>query len=394
MADLAEQVLVGWVPPPELEQVTVDAVALVLVHLGFMRPDGVADLTATLARLPEARAPWSRIAKAMFVDAGSSDNRLPAVLSLTADPDRRTAAMAWQWAAILAENQGELAESEEYLLRALDQVGEDTTVWEIASLNTQAATQALNRGDHAGAERYARTAIPLLEQLHSQEDAASLRAGLALAAVRRGRFEDAEALLDEIGELRPTDMTADLVTSQVRAEVALVRGDVAAGLAAFDRCLEVTRGWGFAGVSTNGLEPWTLVALATDLAAHARFAESDEQRERGARLAEETRALLGRFADVGDAAVDFPVTGMALIALGQWLLCRERPADPEPAVRLVALADRFGYNRWFPSMSWEQARAMAEAAAPGRLDAVLAEYGERKGRELRAESERVIAAVS
>jgi len=36
---------------------------------------------------------------------------------------------------------------------------------------------------------------------------------------------------------------------------------------------------------------------------------------------------------------------------------------------------------------------LADAAAPGRLTAVLEEYGDRRGRELRPEAERVLAAV-
>ena len=184
MADLAEQVLVSWVPPPELEQVTVDAVALLLVHLGFMRPDGVADLDRHPEPAPAAppAVEPDRPRDVRGRRARPSDRRA-AVLALGEDPDRRTAAMAWQWAAILAENEGAIEESEEYLARALAMVGEDTTAWEIASLNTQAATQALNSDDHERAERHARTAIPLLESLHANEDAASMRAGLALSAV-------------------------------------------------------------------------------------------------------------------------------------------------------------------------------------------------------------------
>jgi hypothetical protein len=175
--------------------------------------------------------------------------------------------------------------------------------------------------------------------------------------------------------------------------VQLLRGDVAGGLAAFDRCLEMTRGWGFAEVSTNGLEPWTLIALATDLAVHARFGETEAARARGEELADETRTLLSRFATVPDASVDYPVTGMAFAALGQWLVHREEPADPEPAIRLIALAHQFGYNRWFPSMTWGPLVEMSDTAAPGRLAAVLEEYDGRQGRELRAEAERVLASV-
>ena len=92
-----------------------------------------------------------------------------------------------------------------------------------------------------------------------------------------------------------------------------------------------------------------------------------------------------------DCAVDYPVTGMAAHPLAQWLLRHEADRDPEPAVRLLALAERFGYNRWFPAMAWEPVATMAEGAAPGLLDAVLEEYGDRKGRELRPEAERVLA---
>jgi predicted ATPase/tetratricopeptide (TPR) repeat protein/DNA-binding SARP family transcriptional activator len=394
MADLAERVLVDWEPPPELEQVTVEAVAVLLVHLGFMRPEGVDALTETLRRLPVPTRPWSRVARAMFADAPTSADRRKAVLSLTGDPDRRTAAMAWQWASLLAENEGALAESAEYLDRALAMVDDETTVWEVATLNTQAATQALNTGDHDRASRHAATAIPLLERIHAQDDATSMRAALALSAVRRGELDAAERLLDEIGEVSPGDMTADLATSQVRAEVLLLRGDVDGGLAAFDRCLDVTRGWSFFDAATNGLEPWTLIALATDLAAHTRFARSGSRLARGAVLAEDTRRLLARFPAVPDAAIDYPVTGMALAALGQWILRRETPADPEPGVRLLALAHGFGYNRWFPAMSWGPLAAIADAAAPGRLDAVLREYDGRLGRELRPELERVLASAS
>src|SRR5262249_29402397 len=182
-------------------------------------------------------------------------------------------------------------------------------------------TMALNTDDHARAERHARTAIPILEQLHADEEAASMRAGLALAALRRGDLEAAERLLGEIGEVSAGDRTAELVIFQVRAELILLRGDVDGGLRAFDRCLETARGWGFFDTSTNRLEPWTLISLATDLAAHARYADSPAHLARGAELASETAALLSQFSKVPDVAVDYPVTGMALAALGQWMLC-------------------------------------------------------------------------
>ncbi len=395
MADLAERVLVDWEPTPELTEVTVDAVALVLVHLGFLRADGVDELIDVMRRLPEPTQPWSRVARAMFLEAGDPADRGKAVLTLTTDPDRRTEAMAWQWAAILAENGGEIQQTREYLERALALVDEETTTWEVATLNTQAAMQALQVGDHDRADSHARIAIPLLHRLHAVEDALSMQASLALSAMRQGRLEEADRMLDEIGELHASDVTAGLLTAQVRAEVALVRGDVEGGLAAFDRSLATAREWGFGGLSTNGLEPWTLIALATDLVAHARYADTPARRTRAAELAVQLADLLERFPSVPDASVDYPITGMALAGLGCWLLLHDETGQRvESAVRLVALAHGFGYNRWFPVMDWDVLSGLADAAAPGRLTAVLEEYDGRQGRELRLEAEEVLASVS
>jgi tetratricopeptide (TPR) repeat protein len=330
----------------------------------------------------------------MFLEVDSPDERLEGVLKLTDDADRRTRAVAWQWASILAENEGAIEHSGEYLARALDLVDEDTTTWEIATLNTQAAMLALHVGEHERAAVHARTAIPLLHRIHAEDDAYSMQASLALSAMRRGQLDEADRLLDEIGDSSSSDMTAGLVTSQVRAELAIVRGDVEEGLAAFDRSLHKIRDWGFGELSTNGLEPWSLIAVATDLAAHVRYADTAAQRERRDELAVQLGTILEKFPSVPDPAVDYPITGMALAALGTWLLTHdETGAQIEPAVRLIALAERFGYNRWFPVMDWEPLASLADAAAPGRLAGVLEEYADRQGRELRPEAERLLAEV-
>ncbi|HEX3224082.1 MAG TPA: BTAD domain-containing putative transcriptional regulator [Nocardioides sp.] len=392
MADLAEELLLDWTPPAELEEVTVEAVTLVLLHLGFMRPDGVDGLTAVARRLPEPVQPWSRVARAMFTDSDTSGGRREAVLRLTADPDRRTAAMAWQWAAILAENEGAFEESRAHLEQALAMVDEETTVWQVATLHTQSAMHALNRGQHTEAAEHARRAIPLLRRLHADDDAFTMGTSVALSAMRQGRLDEAQRLLDELGEPPATDITSVLVKHQVDAELLLLRGDVAGGLAALDRSLAGLRSVGFAGLAVDGVEPWSLIPLATALAAHAWYADTEERRARGHVLAVEAAEQLGRIRDTPDGAIDFPVAGMALAALGAWLLTARTDVETvETGVRLLALAEGFSYNRWFPVMDWDRLRGLADDAAPGRLAVVLAEHDGRRGRGLRPEVEQLLA---
>jgi len=393
-SDLTERLLLDWTPPPEMEDVTAGAMTLMLLFLGFIRPQGVGELGDALRRLPEPRQAWSRVARAIVVSSATPAGRLEAVLALTGDPDRRTSRMAWQWAAILSENEGDLEASRDYLDRALTMVDGDSTVWETATLHSQRAMHSLNMGRYDEAAEHARIAAPSLKSLHAADDAFSMRATVALAALRQGRIDEAERLLAELGDPPTTDNTSGLVKSQLEAELLLVRGDIEAGLETCDDSLARMRDWRFAGVAMNGLEPWTLTALATDLAAHTRFATSDERRHRRQVLAAETLELLGNLDEVPENAVDLPVTGMAVAALGLWVLSEEESAaGAESGIRLLALALGFGYNRWFAVMAWDDLSATADSVAPGRLAAVLEEYGDRRGRELLPEVRRVLATV-
>jgi hypothetical protein len=81
--------------------------------------------------------------------------------------------------------------------------------------------------------------------------------------------------------------------------------------------------------------------------------------------------------------------GVALYGLGLWAL--RRGTLPAPvAVRLVALADRFAYNRSVPTMDWAHAVDAAERATPGLLAEILAAYGDRRGPELIDEARGVL----
>ena len=66
--------------------------------------------------------------------------------------------------------------------------------------------------------------------------------------------------------------------------------------------------------------------------------------------------------------LDYPASGLVLFALGAWGLLR-RVAPAEDALRLLALADRFAYNRMIPTMrgsgSRPRPRKPRPACSPG-----------------------------
>jgi hypothetical protein len=67
--------------------------------------------------------------------------------------------------------------------------------------------------------------------------------------------------------------------------------------------------------------------------------------------------------------------------MGAWGLLHQR-LPSEDAVRLLAYAERFAYNRSVPTMAWERIAPRAEERAPGVLAKVDDELGERRGPEL------------
>ena len=120
------------------------------------------------------------------------------------------------------------------------------------------------------------------------------------------------------------------------------------------------------------MEPWALFGEAMALSAHARYAAGDDVAH-GEALFRVCRAGALRVMTPENPHLDYPASGLVLFALGAWSLLR-RAAPAEDALRLLALADRFAYNRMIPTMRWERITPAAEEAAPGLLARLQAEY--------------------
>jgi predicted ATPase len=388
----AREIFLEHQPSRELAPLAADALSLLLIYADFLGTGTDPSLVAALERLGPPASPWSRAVYTMFIEAAGPDDRIPVLMKLAGSSDRVTSLAALQWASLLAENDGELADAASYVDRALDQMSDRTTPWQVATLNTQKAYLALQRGDHRVAAKHAALAVPMLTRLRATDDALQAQVCIVLAAILDGDLVTAADILREI-EAAPRSAVfgSAALALGARAELALALGDLDAALAAFDAAVTEMRAMRFPGAELTGTEPWVVLAESTALTAFVRFAATPEQRRRRDELGRDVAASI-RSQLESPGVVDYPVAGMATAATAVQLLTTE--ADPEVGVRLLALARSFGYNQTYPVMAWSALRAMADAAAPGRLDVVLEEYDGRRGRDLRDEVQRVLALTS
>jgi hypothetical protein len=217
---------------------------------------------------------------------------------------------------------------------------------------------------------------------------------LATAAIREGRLEDAAELVAQVSAAarHTSGLGAVMVVSTAEAELAFARGDTSRGLERLQEAVAEARELHFPGmVEPTGIEPWTIFTEALSVVAHA-FA-GPEAATAMRPTAHALRRKAAAMVAPGQAWLDFPITGMVLFALGAWGLALE-DTEPSTAVRLLALAERFAYNRFAPTLSWERVAALAEAALPGALAAALDEYGARRGPDLLEEARTVTARLT
>jgi hypothetical protein len=237
---------------------------------------------------------------------------------------------------------------------------------------------------------HARAALPVLERLGARDDAIQLRSLVALAMIAAGELDAAADQLAGLDHLEAGDAVLGgwLVYDLGTAELALARGDIAAGFDAYRAARARMRTVRMPGMAATGLEPWVLLSDAVALTAYAYHAPPDDPA--GATLFAQTRDRARQVLDSARRHMDYPVFGLVMFALGAWGLLRDA-LPPADAVRLIVVADRFAYNRSMPTMSWERITVEAERRAPGVMATLIAEYGERRGPELLEEARGLLA---
>jgi predicted ATPase len=394
LADAIRSALRGWEPPPELADHTRMAVAFVLFEDALMvdeKASGVEELWALLRRLaPGSAHPAiaASVAVVLAADPADPDGTTGRLDELCESPDPWTATNARMWCGHARENAGDPEGAIALITRALAVVPGDAGPWIRAVLHAQLAHLHASLGRHDDAVEHAERAIPVLDRLGAVDDTVQLRAITAVHALVRGRFDDAERIFTVIttSSTRRPGFGGPVTVLAGRAELALARGRTADGLRLYRETVTRVRELRFPGLSEmSGREPWTIFGESACLAAHALHGAGKD----GADIEEALRRKAIAYVQPAQWRIDHPVMGLALYSLGLWAL-RRGTLPPPAAVRLVALAERFAYNRLVPTMDWAHAVDAAERVTPGLLAEILAAYGERRGPELIDEARGVL----
>jgi hypothetical protein len=313
---------------------------------------------------------------------------------LAESADRYVAASALQWKSHLLENAGDPGAAIDAVERALALMNESVDgPWQTAILRTHLAGLHMQLGHPGAARPLAHTAMPVLERLGAIDDLIQLRLMLALGALSEGRLDEAETQLEQVDGLKAPNgiFGGALAHGLGAAELALARGDRAAGLVAYRGAAAHMRAFALPGHVMTGAEPWVLLGDSSALAAFAHYATSEDEAE-GTELFDACRAGMARVLEPGRSLLDYPVYGLALFAVGAWGLLRSALPAAD-AVRLLVLAERFAYNRMIPTMAWEKIEPCAEERAPGRIAALRVHYGHRRGPDLIDEARRAVEQI-
>ena len=395
LAGAVAEAVRGWQPSPDLADVARAAVAVTVSNSMMIGGDGDRSLMALLRQLgPDTggKVYFSGLARVLLAfdpadgaefprrlgprssDQGGFSGFTARLVALAADPDRHTAVAATQLLSHERENAGDPAGAIEAAQHMLALVRDEDGPWAKAMPHTLLAELTMHVGDRAAAIEHARAALPVFHRIGASDDEIQLRTLLAFCAIDDGRLADAADELDQVDRIVENSATfgAALWRQAGRAELALAAGNVGAGLRAYRECAAQIGELELPGISRTGTEPWALFGDAMALSAHAHYAADDDVAH-GEELFRTCRTGMPRALTPENPHIDLPAFGMVLFALGAWALLR-RAAPAEDALRLLALADRFAYNRTVPTMRWERITPAAEDAAPGLLARLEAEY--------------------
>ncbi|MFB9234124.1 BTAD domain-containing putative transcriptional regulator [Plantactinospora siamensis] len=365
-------------------QVAVLCVSFVMSILG---PRAVRAMV-TLRRLPPADPASLGGATAIVMNAARDDPA--ALLALCDSGEPLVAGVANGIASYLWETSYDPDRALAAARRMARLVTTDVSLWLGALGHARVAELHLQREEAAEARDCLLTALPALERMEMTADLTGLRVWLALASVRLGDLAEAERWLAGT-ESTGADNNGPGYPLSVRAELLLAQGDVAAGLESWRRVVAAIRDRDdevVPGIS-GAVNPWAVEAQAATVVAHARHGRSELVAPLVTELSDQLTAMLDHPLESPPPYVlELRLCGLFTVSLGLVDLARAESTGDERAIRsgirLVALAQRLGYPRNFPTLSAETARQAAERADRPAYDDAVSSYAGLDGDRLRA----------
>jgi hypothetical protein len=376
----------GWVlshyrPGPDFVEVTRTAATLCTAFtFGAEGPRAVRSL-ATLRRLPPA--PPDTLIRAAAAVLGAMPELLAAngagLHELCASDQPLLAGVANAVAAYLWEYQGQPDRALFTGERSLAAFRDQPTPWPRLLGHARLADMHLQAGRGAAALPHLEAAMRILDEVGVRHETLGVRLGMVLANLQIGAVDAAERLLAVVEPDHLDDaVEVRSFNSAVRAEILLVRGQIEAGLRTWRRVAGLVRETVDRG-DMPGLEAWTLEVEAATVIAHVHHGRLDLVAGLAAALPERLSALLTALAANRTYLMGFPVGGALLLALATVDLERGAAAS---GARLTALAERFHFRGFRPTMSHEHAREAAEQADKAAYMEAVSTYAALRGDEL------------
>jgi predicted ATPase/DNA-binding SARP family transcriptional activator len=367
-------------PAPALVETTRTAAALGAVSSFLLRGPSTARFLVALRRLPPV-VPDTLARAAGTVLCALTGGPDPSTLPMLCDSDQpMVSGVANGVASHVLESEWDLDGALCAARRALTAFEGGGTPWLRVVAEARIAELCLQAGRGGEARSHLSATLSVLEELRAWFSVERARWALVLANLQHGDIPAAEHWLE-----RATRDSADasagmlLLDRAVRAEILLASGDVDGGLALWrhtaGRLRNADRAPSAGGPSSP--ESWVQEVQAVTVVAHAQHGRLDLVRDIVGELPRTlSRKITNAMATAPGSAVDFPICGALLLALGLADLDRaERDGDPDATasgVRLIALALRLVFVRGFqPTMSPARATERARRAdGPAYADAV------------------------
>ncbi|WP_020573795.1 ATP-binding protein [Actinopolymorpha alba] len=392
LADEAGWLLSHYRPEPEFVEVTRTTLTqFVAFDLLIRGPRAVRPLVA-LRRLPPAPPNTLAGSAEVLLNVPAGDRGALQALAENDQPLVAAAAnvlLSYSW-----EAEADLERALAAARRMLEALKDLEIPW-LRGLTHSRISELSLQAEPAGEEarHHLMAALPVLEKMGSWSDLDGIRWWLALANIQRGELDEAERWMEQAsgaqGSEKPGALGYDL---GVRAEFLLARGEVEAGLRMWRRVVDLARNLNDRSplLEPADLDPWAIEAEAVCVVAHAQHGRLALVESITAELPERLSSMLAHpVPNPPPYLMEGPLWGALLLALAMVdLYTAVRTGDgraTRSGVRLVALAERFRFLRYFrPTMSVARVRQAAVEADQSAYEEAVSSYANLSRDELRA----------